>query len=155
MLKLATIPLILAAFFAAPGSHDAARSRGPHSGMFLSPQAIQELALTDEQISKIKDLKDTRMDKTLEIRQKMEKSRLELAKLTDDNEPNQTKIETKIREIGNLKTEMELERINFFFQVRKLLTPEQIEKLGTIHAFGRNPGGRSERPCRDAGPDHD
>lgn len=155
MLKLATIPLILAAFFAAPGSHDPVRSRGVEQSMYLSPQAMEKLSLTDEQISKIKDLRDTHMDKMLEIRQAMEKSRLELAKLTDDNEPSQTKIETKIREIGNLKTEMELERTNFFFQVRKLLTPEQIEKLGTVHPFGRNPGGHSERPCREAGPNHD
>lgn len=155
MLKLATIPLILAAFFAAPGSHVAARSRGVLPGMNLSPQVMEQLSLTEDQVSKIKDIKDTHMEKMLDIRQKMEKSRLELAKLVDEDAFSQSKVEARIREIGSFKTQMELERVNFLFQVRKLLTPEQIEKLGTIHPLGRNPGGHSVRPCRGAGPNHD
>ncbi len=132
MYKLAIIPLILAAYFAAPGSHMTGGSHGGHPGKFLSPQALKELSLTEEQQTKIKALKDTHTDKMLDIRQKIERSALELAKLMDEKDPNQTKIEGKVREIGTLRTDMQLERIDFFFQVRKLLTAAQIEKLGTM-----------------------
>lgn len=130
MLRLATIPLFLGTVFAMP--HGQAAGRIPF-GMLRNPEAAQELGLSEDQQQKLEDLFYSHQEQALALRQKMEKLELELQKLMNADDPNENQIKAKIREIGALRTDLELERVEFFFKMRGVLTAEQIEKLKTMH----------------------
>lgn len=119
---------------------------GPGLGLMLTPEVVEQIGLTEEQESKLKDLRDAHQDQVLEIKQKIERAELELARLTEDDNPSESKITAKIREISSLRTDLQLAGVELYFAARKILTDEQIEKLKTLRpalGAGRGPG-----PCR-------
>jgi len=141
----AALPLILAGLFGAPqGQHG-----GPgHFGglrlrLLLTPQAAEELNLTEDQQDKLKELCYSHQEKVLEIKQKIEREQLELKKLMDADEPNESKIKAKVREIGSLRTDIQLTQVDLYFAARNILTDEQIEKIKSLRRGGpRHRGSR-------------
>lgn len=98
-------------------------------GLFHSPQMAEMLNLTEDQQAKLKDLKYSHEEKVLEIRQKIEREQLALARLLEADKLDKAQIEAKIRTIGSLRTDMQLERVRVFIDVRNLLTEKQLEQL--------------------------
>jgi len=132
MLRIAAaLPLILAGLFGAPrGQHGGPwHFGGLRLGLLLTPQAAEELNLTADQQDKLKELSYSHQEKVLEIKQKIEREQLELKKLMDADEPNESKVKAKIREIGLLRTDLQLAQVDTYFAARKILTDEQIEKI--------------------------
>ncbi len=162
MLKLATIPLILAGLFAAPHAgaqgHHGAPGGGIMGGMLgklLNPQAIEELELTDDQVNKLEDLQSAHEKEMLDAKQNIERARLNLKELMKDDDPSESKIKAKIREIGSLRTDMQLTQVDVFFAVRNILTDEQAEKLQSLRHGGRaggHDGRRGSHPGSGHGP---
>ena len=151
----AALPLILAGLFGTPqGQHG-----GPgHFGglrlrLLLTPQAAEELNLTEDQQDKLKELCYSHQEKVLEIKQKIEREQLELKKLMDADEPNESKIKAKVREIGSLRTDLQLAQVDLYFAARNILTDEQIEKIKSLrrgegrHRGPRRRGFRQVREC--------
>ncbi|TET22047.1 MAG: periplasmic heavy metal sensor [Candidatus Stahlbacteria bacterium] len=150
MLRIAAaLPLILVGLFGTP--------RGQHGGpghfgglrlrLLLTPQAAEELNLTADQQEKLKELCYSHQEKVLEIKQKIEREQLELKKLMDADEPNESKIKAKVREIGSLRTDLQLTQVDLYFAARNILTDEQIEKIKSL----RRGGGRHRGPRRRGG----
>jgi len=145
----AALPLILAGLFGTPqGQHG-----GPgHFGglrlrLLLTPQAAEELNLTEDQQDKLKELCYSHQEKVLEIKQKIEREQLELKKLMDVDEPNESKIKAKVREIGSLRTDIQLTQVDLYFAARNILTDEQIEKIKSLRRGGpRRRGGGPPGP---------
>ena len=139
---LAALPIILASLFGVPNKGPGGGMMGGMIGRLLSPQAIEVLELTDEQVDKLEDLRFSHEKEALEIKQKIEREQLELRKLMDADEPNESKIKAKIREIGSLRTDFQLAQVDTYFAARKILTDEQIEKMESLrHGGRRGPGG--------------
>lgn len=145
MLRIAAaLPLILVGLFGTPqGQHG-----GPgHFGglrlrLLLTPQAAEELNLTADQQKKLKELCYSHQEKVLEIKQKIEREQLELKKLMDADEPNESKIKAKVREIGSLRTDLQLAQVDTYFAACEILTDEQIEKIKSLRRVGpRRRGG--------------
>lgn len=88
----------------------------------------KELELSDKQV---KDLKSVKMD-FLKSRIKKDAdlkiAHLELESLMDE-EASLKEIETKLKAVGKLKTDMKLSHIKAFRKAKALLTPEQLEKM--------------------------
>lgn len=149
MLRLAAIPLLLGITFAAP--HGQARGgmsgMGMHFGMFRDPETVEALGLSEDQQQKLEDLYYSHQETALNLRQKMERGQLEMQKLMDADNPNENQIKAKTREIGALRTDMQLEKVEFFFKVRGVLTAEQVEKLKTLRP--RMGGAPGRGACRD------
>lgn len=158
---LTAIPILMGVLFANPQGHvsghaggnagcrDGGRGGmmgGMHIRMLLSSQGVEELGLTEDQQDKIKDLEQTHQEQTLEMKQKIEREQLALSQLMDEDDPSQSKIKSKIREISTLRTDLQLAQVDFFFNVRGVLTDEQIEQLETLRPIGcpgvGNPGSR-------------
>jgi Spy/CpxP family protein refolding chaperone len=140
MLRIAAaLPLILAGLFGAPhGQHGGpGHFGGLRLGLLLTPQAAEELDLTADQQDKLKELCYSHQEKVLETKQKIEREQLELKKLMDADDPNESKIKAKVREIGSLKTDLQLAQVDTYFAVRKILTDEQIEKMKSLRHAGR------------------
>lgn len=92
----------------------------------------EELGLSDEQLSKIQEQKFESKKNAIDQRSKVQIAELELRKLMKDKAADETKIKNKIREIGALKTELRLNRVEGRLAVRKELTDEQFETLQSL-----------------------
>ncbi|NLI98426.1 periplasmic heavy metal sensor [bacterium] len=135
MFKLAAIPMIAGMLLAASAVRMPGGQGFMNPGMLLNPKVSEELDLTRDQQAKIKKIQDDHQEKVLDTKQKIERLGLELKRLFEEDAPQQSKIEAKVREIGALRTALQIERVNLCFEVRKLLTDEQIKKLRDMHPF--------------------
>jgi len=152
MFKTAAILLALVAV--GSQGREARHAQGPPGGfrleMLTSPQAAEALGLTAEQQEKLTELRYSHEEKVLDIRYKLERYQLELRKLMETDNPNESKIKTTIRQIGSLRTDLELAHADVYFEARKILTDEQIAKLKTLRPQGK--GHRGPKPQGQGGP---
>ncbi len=118
-----------------------AEGRGPR-------KFIEQLKLTEGQK---KDFEKIHVDmEKQEIAQKAKKetARVELRQLFKADNPDKSAIEKKMNEIADLEVQMHMIRINSWFDVNKLLTPEQQKTWKKALEYG------SEMQWRKMGMDH-
>lgn len=101
----------------------------PVTRMLRDPHMGEMLGLTDVQKSKLETLRYSHQDKMLEMKQKLEREELALTRLMESDTPDKAQIEAKIKTIGSLSTDIELEKIRLFFEIRSILTAEQLDRL--------------------------
>ncbi|HLE32337.1 MAG TPA: Spy/CpxP family protein refolding chaperone [Bacteroidota bacterium] len=93
--------------------------------MPMHQNVMDELKLTDQQkkdIEKIhSDAKKEQIDRFSEIA----KAHVELQDLLKADNPSQSAIEKKSNDIGTLQNQARSKRLNVWFSINKLLTPEQ------------------------------
>jgi len=139
---LLTVP----AFAFGPGD-----GRGPdgyrHEG-YCGNFASSNLNLTAEQKTKIEALQDANYKSTRQIREKMFDKSQELRRLWLKDNPDKNKINAAQKEIRTLRDSIEDKDTAFKLEIRKLLTPEQNEKLANSH-WGRGPGFGPRGSMRD------
>lgn len=91
-----------------------------------------ELGLTEEQLSKIQEQQFATKKNSIEQRAKIQIAELELRKLMKDKDADAAEIRNKIKEIGELKTNLHLNRVEGKLALHKVLTNEQFEKLQSL-----------------------
>jgi hypothetical protein len=109
---------------------------------------IEQLKLSEEQK---KDFDKIHVDmEKQEIAQKAknETARVELRQLLKADNPDKSAIEKKMNEIADLEVQMHMIKINSWFDVNKLLTPEQQKTWKKALEYG------SEMQKRKMGMDH-
>jgi len=125
--------------------------RGPdgyrHEG-YCGNFASSNLNLTAEQKIKIEALQNANNKSTRQIREKMFDKSLELRRLWLKDNPDKDKINAAQKEIRTLRDSIEDKDTAFKLEIRKLLTPEQNEKLANSH-WGRGPGFGPRGSMRD------
>jgi Spy/CpxP family protein refolding chaperone len=92
----------------------------------------EELGLTEEQQSAIKEQQFQTEKEVIELRSKIEVAELELKNLLREDNPDEAEIKNKIEEIGQLKSELRWVKVQAKLGLRDLLTSEQYEKLKTL-----------------------
>jgi Spy/CpxP family protein refolding chaperone len=97
-----------------PPNRDNARAR-----------VLRELKLTDDQKKSIENLRFEMRKKAVEQQAQMKTARLELAELFKADQPNQSAIQKKLGDISQLQSQQRLLRVDHWFAVNKLLTPDQ------------------------------
>ncbi len=108
------------------------RFKRQHQPMQKIAMLADELALTEEQLTKIQEKQFATAKTAIDTRSKIQVAELELRKLMHDKAADETKIKNKIKEIGALKTELRLNLVEGRLAVKKVLTDEQLEKLQSI-----------------------
>jgi len=88
-----------------------------------------DLNLSEEQIKELQELSLKRRKEMLELRYTLQAKQLELQTLLLTKEPDEAKINSKVEEIGKLRTDIQKKALEYRNQVRKILTPEQWDKL--------------------------
>lgn len=89
-------------------------------GMFLD-----KLELTDQQKPEYQKLQTEHMKKMIDQRAKVAVAEVDLRALFRADAPQKAAIEKKVKEIADLKTQTAVTRLDHWFAVQKLLTPEQ------------------------------
>lgn len=92
----------------------------------------QALNLTTKQQQQMQTLKFAFMKKTLDTREELGKKRLERKALLEADPVEWKKVDQATDEIAKLEATLEKEKMRHKAEVKKILTPEQLEKFNTM-----------------------
>ena len=105
------------------------------------------LKLTDDQEKDLMKLRFDMQKKQTDARAKVQTAQIELKELFTADNPDRAAIEKKTKEIADLKTKLQLNRLDHWFAVNKILKPEQ-QKIWKKH-IGKDRGmGMKDRGMR-------
>lgn len=86
---------------------------------------MEKLDLTADQEKQFDKLHADMQKAQIDARAKIQTARVDLRELYRDDKPDQGKIESKLKEIGKLQTDLKITHAGFWFDVNKMLKPEQ------------------------------
>jgi Spy/CpxP family protein refolding chaperone len=103
------------------------RGTGPRDDrpMPMHDRAMQQLKLTDEQQRQFDQLRTNQQKRQIDTRAKIQSLRLDVRSQFKSDNPDRAKIESMTDQISKLQSDMKKNRIGFWFDVQKMLTPEQ------------------------------
>ena len=87
----------------------------------------KELALTDEQEQELRSIKLELKRIEIETKAALATTRLDLLEMLRELEVNRSKIETLVKEMERIRTELELQRVDALLKARDVLNSEQLE----------------------------
>ncbi len=93
------------------------------------------LNLTPEQKAKLEELRKAKQEERKAFVEQMQKYRTELRDLMKDPQANEKKINSLIDEMFKLRAAQMKNSIKHREQVRKVFTPEQLEKMRDLRAW--------------------
>ena len=103
---------------------------------------MEKLNLTDEQKKDVEKIHFDAEKQTIAQKAKVETAGIELRQLLKADAPDKSAIEKKIGDIADLRVQIHMIKINSWFAVNKLLTPDQQKiwkkALGERQAFRRH-----------------
>ena len=102
---------------------------GSHKGFSFK----KYLDLSDEQLAKMKELRNSFRNDTRDLKYNLAIKRLEMRKLFTDPKTDDATLLAKQKEISKLRQQLSKKRAQMKIEWRKILTPEQIAKLDKIH----------------------
>lgn len=171
-LVLATMILVFAASALAQGhggrfGQGRGQGRGFGCGEFGPEHRMEmlqeKLELTDEQAAAIEAIHSAGREKGVAIHKEMMRLRNELEGEMLKDEPSEKTALNLVDKIGDLKTEIQSNRLKNRLEVRRQLTPQQLDKMLMLHGSfdkghgrrgGRHGGGRCGQECDGSGPGH-
>jgi len=115
---------------------------GPDNGRghgYCNEAGLRRLNLTDEQKTKIEALATASQKEIRPLREKMFDKSVELRRLWLKENPDKDKILAVQKEVRTLRDKLEDKATALRFEIRKVLTPEQQEKLASF-GWGRGRG---------------
>lgn len=105
-------------------------------GSLLSCKALE---LTDDQISKVKELNFAHRNKMIDFQAALEKAQLNMQHAMRAESPNKATVLAAAKEVNSVKGQIAEERINHQFDLRGVLTADQLKKWDDCRG---NRGGR-------------
>lgn len=123
----------------------------PGQGRGMGMRIVDELNLTDQQQKQVDQIHNDAMKQGIDRRAELAKARVDLQQLARADNPDQALMSKKVKEIESLRSEMTSHRLNTWFAINKILTPEQqkIWKQTLERRIAHGPDGlRNEMPMR-------
>ena len=120
MVLVASVAVVASAYALQPGERP-----GSHKEFGFK----KYLGLSDEQLAKMKELRNNFRNDTRDLRYNLAIKRLEMRKLFTDPKTDDATLLAKQREISKLRQALSDKRAAKKIAWRKILTPEQIAKL--------------------------
>ena len=114
--------------------------KGP--GMGMNPYGASYLGLTAEQTQQLQSLREAQFKEMAPLQEKLFSRKQELRLLWANPNPDQGQILAKQKEISDLQAQIEQTATKHRLEARKILTPEQQQKLA-VSSMGRGPGAGS------------
>lgn len=96
---------------------------------FWGQNLIKLLNLTDEQIEKVKELREKYYNKSKELQSKLQDAMFSLRQLQLQRQPDKSQIESKKDEINSIKKEIRNVLNEYWKEFKSILTKEQLSKL--------------------------
>ena len=120
-----------------PGGWGRRGMRGPlpYSARPLVSIALrnhEELKLTDEQVKRLKDIRDAFSKKAVKERADMKTRRIDLRRALDTEKLDLADVEKKIREISNMRVDLRVARLKAIQEGKSVLSDGQQKQLSKI-----------------------
>jgi len=93
-----------------------------------------KLELTDDQIEQIRDIRYDNEVASIDRRAELEKARLEMEMLMTDDAFDRNKIYKQAEKVAEIQKDMQLSKVSAKLDFMDILSDEQREKLGELHA---------------------
>ncbi len=118
-----------------------------HPGRWWNdPELAQQIGLTDQQKHQMDDIFLQHRLKLIDLNANLEKQELLLHPMIEADQPDETKILAQIDAVAQARAELEKANAHMLFDLRKTLTPDQWQKLKTLHSERHNrPNMRHDR----------
>ena len=101
-----------------------------HGKFFGDPVRMKkDLNLTDEQVTKIGDINKEHRKKMLDYREKLAPREIQLKKMLLEDSVDMARVRALLKEIGDLRVELQALRIEHRLDIEKVLTPDQKAKM--------------------------
>ncbi len=108
-----------------------------------------DIGLTKDQVIKIEKLQTLYHESLIRQNADIQVKELKISDYLNDDQINRKKMETMIREVAAMKTDMKIAHLNHLLDVKSLLTAEQITKIEDLKKDWRNRNFRQwRRPGR-------
>jgi Spy/CpxP family protein refolding chaperone len=120
---------------------------GPGMGMCCNLLDCKELNLTKEQVQKIKDINFAHKNAMIDLKAALEKAQLRMGQQMRDDSPDKAKALAAVKEVSAAKAQMAEARITHMFNLRGVLTTEQLEKVKACRDGGMCGGKGEAKGC--------
>lgn len=127
---LFTLPLAAAA--QRPPPHER-----PEPPPHVMKKIMRDAGLSGAQIKQVESLHFEAERERVDIHHELAKARLELQRLLSADAPDDSAVFAQVDKIGALDTRLKKNRIGLLLKVRRLMTPEQWEKMQMARAAFR------------------
>jgi len=137
MILLVALVLVISNLQAAPGSPQMSRHMkyGIHmaeKNLFSGRMLLKmkdEIGLTEDQVAAIEKMRTAQKENRIQREADLKVLQLEFDSYLKEEKINRAKLEKMVREIAQLRTDMQIETINHLLDLRELLTAEQLSKI--------------------------
>ena len=123
-----TVVMVFAAFVLPTYALQPDKKPGSHKEFYFK----KHLNLSNEQLARMKELKNRFHADTRDLKYNLEIKRIEMRKLFTDPKTDDETLIAKQKEIRDLQQQLSDKKDRMKIEWRKILTPEQIAKLGRI-----------------------
>lgn len=108
------------------------------------PLLMRKLGLSADQVKKIEALQQKQQKAIAPVRRQLRDKFKELEALLEADEVSMQAVREKVAQIGKLRAELMLKRIETTLALRKILTKAQVEKLKALKKEHRRKGPAAE-----------
>jgi Spy/CpxP family protein refolding chaperone len=91
-----------------------------------------EIGLTEDQVSKIDKIRDLFQETKIKKHADIKIKELKLRSYLEEKQLDRKQMEKKIWEIAKMKTEMQIDQMNYLLDLKDLLSPKQLEKIESL-----------------------
>ena len=142
MRKTWLIAVLAVTFITAISAPTIAQGREPEERVKLRAggralDVIKELELTDEQKQKLEELRFDLAKDMAKLRADLKVARLELEHLINQDSPKASDAKVKVAQVNQARSKILQRSVDHRLKLKKILTPEQQEKLRSIKRRGR------------------
>jgi Spy/CpxP family protein refolding chaperone len=166
----AAVLMVLTPLVAQPGSYHRDRMKHSQFGTRMVEKNLipakmllkfkDEIGLTDAQVSKLEGMQQSMSEASIRGRADIKILQMKLDTYLKGDKIDRKKLETMIREIAKMKTDMHIDKMNYMLDVKGVLTADQLKKIDEFkknrrkHMMNRRhskQGKRGERGMRGSG----
>jgi len=116
---------------------------GPRGKWWDDPELAQRLTLTADQRKRMDDVFQQSRLKLIDLHAAVQKEEAIMEPLVSAEQPDENKIVAQIDKVAQARAELEKANARMLLAIRRILTPEQLQKLGP-----RRPGQPPPPPAR-------
>ena len=118
---------------------------------FQKDKMLRELNLTKDQQNKINEIRFDHEEKQIESKADLEKNQLRIKKMISSSSFNDSELLNLVEKSGQLKSQLEKERVSMWLDIRKILTEDQREIWKSkFHRMGMRDKMRDHRKERES-----
>ena len=112
---------------------------GPRGKWWDDTELAQRLSLTADQRKRMEDVFQQSRLKLIDLHAAVQKEEATMEPLVAADQPDENRIVAQIDKVAQARAELEKANARMLLAIRRILTPEQFQKLGTQRPQGQPP----------------